>query len=245
MTTDDLILRAQARVRTSDADAGNRLSPAALARYLQDAAADSAEALGFGFSAMLEHGHTWVLVGLRMLLARRPAYDARFVVATWPRELDRLQAKREFLVTDSGGAEIARASSTWLVMDVSTRRPVRPEAYLDRPWHPERVLDRDPSTITPITGGDSETSTAVRWGDLDMNGHLNNTHFLDLILENFDQDWLLQRNLREVEMTFLAEGRRGDTIVSRRQSEDDHAFRHSLTRAGDGKEIFRARTVWD
>lgn len=245
METDDLIHRESFRVQALDADAGNRLSPGALARYLQEVAAASATRLGFGYDVLIARNHAWVLRGLLMRLSRRPSYHQTVHVATWPRELNRLLAHREFAVTDDAGGPVALATSAWVVMDAATRRVVRPDAYLDRPWRPVRALDRDPQSLPPVTAPEAELVVRVRWSDLDLNGHLNNTRFLDLALETFADDWLLAHEPVEIELSFLAEGRRADRLVSRRQREDDGAFLHSLVREADGKELFRARTVWE
>jgi medium-chain acyl-[acyl-carrier-protein] hydrolase len=244
MDTSDLIHRETFRVQALDADAGNHLSPGALARFLQEIAAASADRLGFGYEALRARNHAWVLHGLRIQIAQRPGYHQLVHVATWPRELVRLLAFREFLVTDDDGRPVAAASSAWVVMDATTRRLVRPDPYLDRPWRPDRVLDRDPAPPPALTDPDAELKVRVRWTDLDLNGHLNNTRFLDLALETFADDWLLAHAPTEVEMSFLAEGRRGDVLLSRRQPQDEGSFLHSLVREADGKELFRARTVW-
>jgi acyl-ACP thioesterase len=244
MDTSDLIHRETFRVQALDADAGNRLSPGALARFLQEVAAASADRLGFGYEALRARNHAWVLHGLRIRIAQRPGYHQLVHVATWPRELIRLLAFREFLVTDDAGRPVAAASSAWVVMDATTRRLARPDPYLDRPWRPDKALDRDPQQPAALTAPDAELPVRVRWSDLDLNGHLNNTRFLDLALETFDDAWLLAHEPVEVEMSFLAEGRRGDVLLSRRQKESEGVFLHSLVRESDGKELFRARTVW-
>ncbi len=244
MDTSDLIHRETFRIEALDADAGNHLSPGALARFLQEIAAASADRLGFGYEALRARNHAWVLHGLRIQISQRPGYHQTVHVATWPRELIRLLAYREFLVTDDAGRPVAAATSAWVVMDTTTRRLVRPDPYLDRPWRPDKALDRDPQQPPAVTAPDAELKVRVRWSDLDLNGHLNNTRFLDLALETFDDAWLLEHEPVEVEMSFLAEGRRGDVLVSRRQQEGDESFLHSLVRESDGKELFRARTVW-
>ncbi len=244
MDTSDLIHRETFRVQALDADAGNRLSPGALARFLQEIAAASADRLGFGYEALRARHHAWVLHGLRIRIAQRPGYHQTVHVATWPRELVRLLAYREFEVTDDAGRPVALASSAWVAMNTTTRRIARPDAYLDRPWRPDRVLDRDPQQPPAVTAPDTERKVVVRWSDLDLNGHLNNTRFLDLALETFDDAWLLAHEPVELEMSFLAEGRRGDVLVSRRQREEGASFLHSLVREEDGKELFRARTAW-
>ena len=232
-------------IEALDADAGNHLSPGALARFLQEIAAASADRLGFGYEALRARNHAWVLHGLRIQIFQRPGYHQ-----TGPR--------RHLAPRTDPPARLPR------VPGHGRRRPAR-RRRLERlgghghhhpPPHPSRPLPRP--SLAPATGPwtatrssrrpsptpDAELKVRVRWSDLDLNGHLNNTRFLDLALETFEDAWLLAHEPVEVEMSFLAEGRRGDVLVSRRQPEGEGSFLHSLVREADGKELFRARTVW-
>jgi len=243
----ELILTTEHRVPTYEADAHGRMSPAALARLLQEVAARNAAGLGYGYEDLVANGHGWVLHGLLIRIERLPRFDERVTVTTWPRALNRLHALRDYRIAGTDGEPIGAASSAWFVMDLAKRRPVRPDRYKDRDWQPERALDRDPGPVPQIEAADREVRLPVRFADLDLNGHVNNSHYLDFAIETHDTDWLREREIREIEMTFLAEGRRGDVVVSRRQAAPDRAdtVLYSLLREDDGKEIFRARAVWD
>ncbi len=112
-------------VRSYEVDAFSELSVPALWGYLQEAAGLSAERLGFGVSRCLDAGFTWVLARQRLELSRAARLGESVEIETWPNGTERLAAFREFVVR-SRGEELAKATSTWFLLDVKTRRPVDP-----------------------------------------------------------------------------------------------------------------------
>lgn len=243
-----MITRTEFTVRSWDVDARNELTTSALGRYMQEAAEENAAALGAGYSDLLAVGQTWVLSGLLIRVERSLGFTDRFTVETWPTDIERRRALRDFRFLDTDGAEFAVASTAWYCLDLSTRRPVRPDDWRRTDWYPEkRVLDRDLARL-PGAGGDAAEAVDIplRYSDLDLNGHLTNTRYQDLLLENYPPAWLVERRVAELELNFMAEARYPDTLTARRTPDGDESdtWQHSLVRRSDGRDVARARLVW-
>jgi medium-chain acyl-[acyl-carrier-protein] hydrolase len=235
-------------VASWDVDARNRLTPAAVGRLLQEAAETNARAIGFGYQELLRQGLAWVLSALLVRSDRSPRFRDRVRVETWPTTLAGRRALRDWRLLDAEGREFAAATSAWYCLDVQRRRPVSPEKWRDLgTWLPERrALDRECSRLAVLDAAEHEVAIPLRWSDLDLNDHLTNTRYQDLVLESYEADWLRTREVAEIELNFLAEGKLPDVVLSRRQAEEgaEMTWRHSLVRQSDGKEIARARVVW-
>jgi acyl-ACP thioesterase len=236
------------QVASWDVDAHNRLTTSALGRFMQEAAEANASGLGAGFADLLAAGQTWVLSGLLLRIERYPRFTDPIEVETWPRGIDRRRALRDFRMRDRSGRQFAAATTSWYCLDLASRRPVAPERWRTVDWlTSERAIDRDPARL-PGAGDAAETEVAVpvRWSDLDLNGHVTNTRYQDLVLESYPDRWLRERAIAEIELNFMAEGSYPDTLLSRRHPDPtgEHAWHHGLVRRSDGREVARARVVW-
>jgi len=244
----DLIATVGVKVASWDVDARNRLTTSALGRHMQEAAEVSAQVMGAGYKTMLASGQIWVLSGLLLRVDRTPRFTDAITVETWPRDIERRRALRDFRIRNADGEVVATATTAWYCLDLASRRPVSPEPWRTVPWlTEERATDRDPARL-PGAGDEpnSSLSIPVRWNDLDLNGHITNTRFQDLIIESYEPEWLREHSIAEIEVNFMAEGRYPDTVHSRRRRDDDaeQAWHHSLVRESDGKEMARGRVVW-
>ncbi len=247
-TGPQLISTVEFSVASYDVDARGRMTTAALGRYMQEAAEVNAAGLGAGFDHLRAAGQTWVLVGVLVRAERLPRWREGVSLQTWPRDLVRRRALRDFRLRGAGGEILATATTAWYCLDLASRRPISPERWRTVTWaEAERATDRDPDRLPGLEGEPAqETPVPLRWSDLDLNGHLTNTRYHDLLLESYPADWLAHRAIAELELNFMAEGTYPATILSRRAAEPDatDTFRHALVRQADGREIARARLVW-
>src|SRR5512147_1202378 len=104
-------------VHSYEVDAFGTLAVPALAGYLQEIAGAHATELGVGLEALRARGLTWVLARLRLEIARLPRLGETIEIATWPSGIERVAARREFLVRGADGEVHAKATSVWYVVD--------------------------------------------------------------------------------------------------------------------------------
>jgi acyl-ACP thioesterase len=233
-------------VHSFDVDAFGLLSGPALAGYLQEAAGHHAEALGVGIEALAARGIAWVLGRSRIEIARPIPLGEHLTVETWPSGLDRLAALRDFRVLGRDGGEVARAITSWLVMDLATRRPLRPDRVLEpRLQAPEAHALPPPSAPLPILAEPAiERRFSIRFQDIDRNLHATNTSYLAWALEAVPEEIWRGCRLAAMEAHYLAECRHGSCVLSRSSPEGDGSFVHAVVREVDGKELARLRTSW-
>jgi acyl-CoA thioesterase FadM len=232
-------------VHSFDADAFGHLAPAALAGYLQEAAGRSADALGFGFDDLNRQGATWVLARQRVVLDAPVRLGETLTIETWPSGLDRLAALRDF-VLKRGGVEVGRALTTWFVLDVKTRRPVRPDRLLPEALHAQapHVLSPAEPPLPELTTPEVERRFQVRFADIDANQHVTNASYVAWVLEALDEAGWRDQRLATLDLQFLAECHRGSYVRSRSSAQADGTRLHAIVREEDGKELARARTGW-
>lgn len=236
-------------VRGYETDPYGRLSVLCLCQYLQEAAANHAAALGVGLEALNGRNLTWMLSRLRLWVKQLPAAGRRLAVDTWPSGGDRLFAFRDFAVSTDSGEPIADADSAWLVIDRARRRPLRIEPFLES----LRTQERPPLLAKPIPklpapdAGKNKRRFQVRYRDLDANRHVNNVTYVEWVLEGTVAGFFGLRRPVRLELEYLAEALAGEAVVCTWAPADGapETFVHGVFREADGRELARAKTVWE
>ena len=234
-------------VHSYEVDAFGALAVPALSGYLQEIAGRHAAELGVGLDGLRARGLTWVLARQRLELLREVALGDTLTIETWPSGLDRLAATREFVARRGDGEEAARATTLWYVLDVATRRVVRPDEVLD----PALPRERTPSVVPiphaklpELSHWELQKRFHVRYADIDTNLHVTNASYLEWAVEAMPIELWRGSRLALVEVQYLAEGRYGAAILSRVARTGPDAYAHAVVTEEDGKELARLRTAW-
>lgn len=231
-----------------DLDCHGSVQPVALLNYLQDTAGMHAMQLGVSVSDLRVHGLTWVLSRIHLIVEHYPRAKESVLVHTWPATRQGLFSCREFELFDGEGRITGRASTSWAVLNVASRRPVKLEGNLPHyPLLPRRAIDDDfpplPQFPDPRPSG---LPFRVLRSDLDINHHVNNAVYVGWALEAVP-DGVAAGSLVELEISFRAEVRYGETIESRCtvvESGEVTCCLHQIVNRLDGKELARLRTRW-
>jgi acyl-ACP thioesterase len=91
-----------------------------------------------------------------------------------------------------------------------------------------------------------EKSFAVRYSDIDMHHHVNNTKYMEWILDSYPFEMHQDCHIHIFQINFLAESSPGDEILVHTEPLENSRtiFLHSIFRKNDGRELCRARSSW-
>lgn len=203
------------RVCTWDVDKADRLTMSAAYNFCQEVAGNHAASLGVGAEFMAANGIAWILSRMSAELESRPKAGSRIVVRTWPRGTERLFAIREYELFGDDGARIGRGRSAWLIVDTATFRPRRPEA-LAAGLPVNAGMDAMPDGAGPVAaveGLGSAYERRVAYSDLDYNGHVNNSRYVQWIQDALEPDELSSARAMRLDVNYLAELRPGQSAA--------------------------------
>jgi medium-chain acyl-[acyl-carrier-protein] hydrolase len=233
-------------VHSYEVDAFGLLAPPALAGYLQEIAGHHADEMACGLDAMQSRGLAWVLARQRLEIESPIRAGDVIEIETWPSGVERLFALRDFHVRRPDGATAARALAHWLVIDLETRRPVRPDRVLEERFRAgtEHVFAAAAPPMPEADRADAERVLDVRYGDIDQIRHVTNSRYLAWALEALPEATWGSDRLAAAETHFLAECRLGGRVVSRLARLGEREFAHAVVREEDGKVLARLRTAW-
>ncbi len=227
-------------------NARRRLRISDLCQLMQEAAWNHADFHGLGYEALMEKKLAWILSRQLIQVEQFPKWRDAITVQTWSIGHDRLFWYRDYKILDQNRKMLGKATSTWFVFDVQTRRPQRVATYFDREYkdHTEQMFPEKLKRIRETPAAALSKTVRVRYQDLDMNGHTNNIRYVDWIVDSLSADFLRRRRLAALEINYLAEALWDDVIEVNLARQDDRHWVHQLIRAGDQAELCRAKTVW-
>jgi acyl-ACP thioesterase len=236
------------RIRSYEVDCHGRLSMLSIFNFMQAAASSLADALGVSLQQWHLENYTWLLSRVKITMTLYPAWADDLTVLTWPAGTQRLFALRDFQFKDQKDFSVGGALSAWLIIDTHKRRPVRIAPFIKRlkPVEGDHVLPGSLEKLQPLDSHDVERKFQVRFRDLDINQHVNNTSYVEWILESIPATVKKDAILSELELNFMAESFFHDRIIAHclNQGTNNRLFQHGLYREQDGQELVRARTVW-
>ena len=203
----------QITVSSFDVGASGRLEAAALMRHFQEVAAHHADELGVGFSDLMKEKVFWALTHLQIEAERWPGMEEQITVETWPRGTQKLYTTRDFIVSDGSGKVIISATSAWIMVDYLRKRPVRPaERLANIDFTPgKEAISTFPEQFTCEGKQQSEAERKVAYSDLDINQHVNNTRYVEWIMDAIG--FLSGRWLKSLNIHFSNEFRYEETAL--------------------------------
>ena len=236
-------------VRSHDIDSSGRLSIVSMCNFLFDAAGQHAHKLGLSVQNLMTENYTWVLSRMLVRIHSFPAWGDELTIETWPSGIRKLFAMRDFRLIDKKGRNLGTAVTAWLVIDTSTRRPMRPKPFLDK----IHFTDSDypaknmPEKLPGLDGHDYIQHFPVLHRDIDINRHVTSGSYIGWIIENIPEELHNSGSLTDLGISFLAESFYGEHVVSlcKAQNDDRTVFLHSIIREEDSQELVRAKTVWE
>jgi medium-chain acyl-[acyl-carrier-protein] hydrolase len=235
-------------VRPFEVSSSGRIKLIDLLNYFQEAAGEHAEKLGFSVTHLAVKNLTWVLSRYHVRILRYPAWKEDLSLETWPSIRQGLFALREFELKDSQKNLLAAATSSWMMIDVRSKRPVNLSAHLaDFSQDGRRAVADDFAALPTIAKSDFEMPFRVRFHDLDWNRHVNHTVYIEWAVETVPRDILVNFVPAEIEVDFRGEALLGQSVVSRAEAvrqEEEAVFHHQIWSEDGGKELTRLRTLW-
>lgn len=238
------------RVHVYDTGPDGKLSLTSLFNYMQDVASDHAEKLGFGRDDLMRDNRFWVLSRMYAEISNWPLWEDTIIVKTWPNGTDKLFALRNYEVKYPDGRHIAYGTSSWLILDRTTRKIQRPDvalSHFNRHFQQQSTPLRYASKLEAVNDNISETASfRVQISDLDVNLHTNNVRYLQWINDTYDLDFVMKNFPQSAEINYLSESLFNEEIFiqSAEDLNNEGFYNHSIFRAAENKELCRIRIGW-
>lgn len=192
-----------------DIDGDQTLLVQAAARFFQEMAILHARQVGAGPDLLLDRGVIWFLHRLEMEFIRYPRMGEKLKITTWSRGFRHHMGFREYrLDTDQG--PVAKGSAVWIFYDFIGKRIIKVPPDIGSLYRvcPEKEFETELKDWQPCgkIEPENEISITLRYGDFDVNGHVNNTQYLGFVETLFHKSLGPEKHrVRKVKIRFLRE----------------------------------------
>jgi acyl-ACP thioesterase len=235
-TENDLTLNSTFKITSADTDMFMRLKLGGMVNLLIQSAINSAESLGFGFKNLKEQKLFWVLSRLTVEIYHPLTWNQEVEVETWPKSVEGLLYTRDYIIRDQEQNIIARATSGWLAIDTTTKKPkiidgIQAEMFVQLKH--KHGLSESPVKLPGATKGDS-FEVQSGYFDFDLNNHVTSTRYVDWMMDTFTFDFHKNHYPKKLSVNFMKETLPGDLLNIIRESQSgleygfegtNHAFK--------------------
>lgn len=162
-------------------DAQGQMGLGDLAREMEKSTEQQLGSYGVGRRELQEEGKIWVVAWTSIEAWSLPQAGAQVLLWVWPGKNKSMMYTRRYAFYSADGEPLAEAASLFLLMDQKTRSAAAPTGKLASV--PIVTLEGEPELPklrmefpAQLPGCHSRT---VAGEEIDLNGHLNNTRYLD------------------------------------------------------------------
>lgn len=201
-----------------------RMSIGALARQMQHITESHFnQEAGLTGEALLAKGLSWVISWTNIELLRLPEKGEQVILGIWPGKNKVNLYSRIYAMYTADGEPLMATSSLFLLMDQNTRtvaaqpeemKILNPIVVRGEPNLP-KLQQRFPAVYR------NQMQRTVSTEEIDYNGHLNNSKYLDWVEELLDSNFYTEKTPKIIWVQYVKELREGETAKLRYTWEDE------------------------
>lgn len=231
-------------ITPDEADFAGKWRPGDVFRAMQRSAEIHANELGWGYSVLKEKNIAWVLTRTQLQMDAYPNVWDEITIATWTGLIKHSVFPRYFEFRAADGTVLGKAVTLWVLLELSERCMVSAEkAGIEVPADAghEPALPF-PAAPRELKGVEPELKLKKTvYTDFDINGHVNNTRYIDWLCDLFELEQYRKRFIGELTVNYAGEILPGTELTLMFAKEGDN---FSLRDCPDGKAHFTIQGNW-
>ena len=227
-------------------DCFGRLKTSMILYFVQEVAGKHFNNISMDYDALEKLGMFWAIIRQRVQITRLPLRGEKLRVETWPMPTTRVAYPRSVVAYDEAGNECFRSISIWVLMDINNRNMILPgKSGISVPGTLRGMELAAPGSLAPKEMHSSRQRT-VSFTDLDRNGHMNNTKYMDWIDDLLPSAFHQGHQVKEFTVCYLSEAREGQILDLHWDFLEEGTVQVDAHRKGEEKDerVFSARLIY-
>ncbi len=218
----------QKTIEITDAmmDSSGRIRSGELARQMEKITEQQLSLFGLNREEMQTEGKIWVIAWTTIHIQRLPTLGEQIILRVWPGNKKSIMYPRKYAFYSLTGEPMVCASSLFILMDSETRGFAQPMDKLSDV--PAIVVNGEPELPKmQIPFPKTMSKSVVRFvqaEEIDKNGHLNNTHYLDWAEELLESSSLKEKIPQSIWVQYSKELKEGQEVVLQYEEREEKLF---------------------
>ncbi|URZ88005.1 acyl-[acyl-carrier-protein] thioesterase [Floricoccus penangensis] len=226
-----------------DADVNSNMKLPNLMSVALEVSGEQSSVVGRSDKYLIDtYGCAWVVLEYKFEITRLPVYEEKLKIVTEATSYNKFFTYRDFVYYDQDGQELVKISSTWSLMNLQERKIENITDEIVAPYHSEKLnkLVRG-NKYKRLEDYTIEHPYSVRFYDLDINGHVNNTKYFDWLVDVLDDQFLTDYEPTTMYFKYIKEIHYGSQVESKVLVEDLTTYHEIYT--GSEKNA-QAEIIW-
>lgn len=221
-------------VMNHDTDAVGAVRPSAYLRYMQETANHNMRDCRPTYMELFEQGKSFLLSRITLRIHESLAQYDRIAVQTWPCSDTGMTFNREYRIIRDGRV-VAEAASAWALLDTRNGSLVRCDGTLLQNYvHAEKLPELPLRFRFPKISLEEVGEHKVVYHDVDVNYHMNNTNYPDILTDVCTDSHKL--TLKAMTVNYVREARLGELMkLSHASEETEEGIVHYVRSTIDGE----------
>jgi len=227
-----------------DAGPGGGASIRSLFNYMQSAGDSHSRSLGTSLSDFADKNLAWVYSRYYIKILSMPRIYEKLICETWRSGINGNFVLREFRLSSAEGGKLVEAAASLALIDTVSRKPVMIPEHIKEElaiWSNSDLKYNFPP-IEKISEFDYIYRTKVRYEDMDVNRHMNNASYAQLVYESVVSNFT-SIDMETLDMNFRGEAFTGDELDCYVKKIDAGLFLHKIT-GKEGRVVLTAKSGW-
>lgn len=164
------------------------------------------ELLGCGDKEIFEqYGLVWVVTDYEVAITRLPRYQETITIETEAISYNKFFCYRTFCIYDEEGDLLIKILAYFVLIDFETRRVTPVPEELIAPYQAEKVKKVARASKYRNLEQAIEQERKVGYWDIDLNGHVNNSKYLEWMYESLGYEFLTSHRLTYFQIKYVKE----------------------------------------
>ena len=190
------------KITFRDTDKEGNLKINALVDFMQDIAREHATILGVNFEDV-NSKYYWIILRTKINIIKTPKIDESIRIETYPSGIDKLFTVREFNIYNKENEKLGDIKGYYLLMEYNKTFPVKIKgnpkfSIFNNIYEGEKVE----KLILTNQESKKHITRRVFSSDIDVNGHMNNAHYIRWCLDMYNTDELYAKQIKSVQIQY-------------------------------------------